>query len=268
MKKLLVIAVAVSLCASVASAGTYYPIRDSGINKACGSTWCEAHTNMGAITQCRFMKGRQHFLLMDFDWAAIEAEMLANPTYYARFSMVPVNDDAQYRWISLQLSENSTDWIEADGASQFTEFNWTDPTVNYAVTSQYSQTIGMDDGAGGVVVDPTNSAGSWPWGDFDGKRLRPGYRNAYDLTLGVGGGRTYTVLHKAWLQYLFDGNTPDGGPSVGFYTFDSGNFFLNAEAYTSDAGQALSPRIDVMPEPASMLLIGLGGIGLLLRKRR
>jgi len=253
------------LCASVAVAGSYYPTKDSGINKVVG--W-EEYANMGAISSCRFMKGRQHYLLMDFDWAAIEADLLANPGYYVRFSMVPSSDASNYFSCSLQLSENTVDWIEGDGMSQFTNFNWTNPTTTHAVTSQRSQTIGMDDGAGGVIFDDPNSLGPWPWGDFDGKRNRLGYRNAYSLTFSTAGIRAYTVLHAGWVKYLFDGNTPDGGPSVGFYTYDSVNFFKNNEAYTSDAGQALSPRIDVMPEPASMLLIGLGGIGLLLRKRR
>lgn len=306
MKKLLVMTVAVSLCASVAVAGDHYPIRDSGINKVLDSAippaWDERFANMGAMTHARFIKSRQHFILMDFDWAAIEADMLANPGEDVLFSIVPTGtDNIMYRKCGLVLSVADADWpYEGDGLSQFTNFNWTDPTVNYAITSQYPQTIGMynpdypayipnpdwppdppdptvpefilDPQVWEIIVDDVNSVGNWLWDEFDARRLD--YQNPNKLWF-IGGNevRAECVLDPAWLAHLIAGTDPDGTAgfgAIGFYTYDTEGYGTawNFEAYLSEAGQDLSPRITIVPEPASMLLIGLGGIAMLLRKRR
>lgn len=265
MKRLLVIAVAVSLCASVAVAGDYYPIKDSG---SAGHS-AENLSNQGAKSPDRAMKWRQHCLLMDFDWAAIEADLLANPGYHAELGLVPVTDNLEYFFCSLQLAGNDVDWVEGDGTN-WNNFNWTAPDVNPAVTNQYSQTIAMDDplNPGTWILDPVASTGAWPWGDLTGKRNNAGYRNANDMTFGKGGVYAWAVLDAAFLGHLIAGTTPEGEASVGLYTYDYMGFGSNESVYLSESGQATSPMVRVVPEPASMLLIGLGGIAMLLRKRR
>lgn len=292
MKKLLVMVAAVSLCATVAWGEVryleFYPTKDAGINKAYGSWGSETWTNMGAISQCRVMKSRQHFLLMDFDWAEIEAFVATagpgeRPIY--QFSMVQVGSSLQNLFCRLVISEqNDVDWVEGDGASQFTEFNWTDPDLNPAVTGQRAQSYGKlnpGDPEADPPIDPywepdlDKSVGAWPWGDFDGKRARTGttgdpFWNSKVLQFKYDcNNRNWTYLDAVFMGYLLAGTTPDNGVARGFYTYDIGGFGSNGEAYTSDAGLALSPMIRVtLPEPATLLLIGLGGVGLLLRKRR
>jgi hypothetical protein len=261
MRNLLVMAVAVSLCAS-AWAGSYYPTRDAGINRAGG----EQYANMGVMTQVRVAKGRQHYLLMDFDWAAIKAEVDATPGAWAELSVVNADDQFVGAFCRVVMSGTDTvDWIEGDGASAFANFNWTNPTQVAAVTSHAPQTLsdGLD------PAGPIPAANDWPWNDFDGRRDQDGFKNTTLLVFAAAGVRTPgCVLDADILASLASGVTPHGDAACGLYTYDSGTYWLNGEVYTREAGTDLSPRIDVVPEPATMLLIGLGGAALLLRKRR
>ena len=104
MKKLLLMAVAVSLCASSAWAGYHYPIKDSGISNASGGWGTEEYANSGAATQVRFMKGRENYLLLDFDWAAIGADLAGIPGAFVDFRMVAADSGANHRWCSHHIS--------------------------------------------------------------------------------------------------------------------------------------------------------------------
>ena len=275
MRNALAILTVVVLFSSVASAQLFYPIQDIAINKAGGEQYASGET----CTQARAAKYRQHFALMDFDWAAIEAAGLAYaaPVYTLSMVTAPLTaagDSLEGRSARILISANNTPTVVADGNCQFTNFSWTAPDVNPATTSQYSQTLAMDDplNPGNWIVDPVNSVGGWPWGDFDGLRNYVGQFNPNQLVFAAPDTRGYVDLHPMWMAQIFSGVGAAGNAVVGIYTFDMGGGVTphpeNGEAYFSEAGQALSPRIDVTPEPASLLLIAVGGIGLLLRKRR
>ena len=70
------------------------------------------------------------------------------------------------------------------------------------------------------------------------------------------------------MAQIFSGLDMNNFVVRGIYTFDVDNVGSNGEAYLSNAGTDLSPRIQVIPEPASLLLVAFGGVGLLLRKKR
>ncbi len=286
MRKLLAILAVVALFAVAAQADIvmdFYPTKDSGINRAGG----EDYANMGAISQCRVAKFRQHYALMNFDWAAIEAFRAANMgpgiTFKYEFSMVSAQDGLNNVNARIVIVCNSVDWAEGDGASQFTNFNWTDPKVNAAVTSHYAQTLAMDNPAPPppYVVDATNSTGAWPWGDMDAGRGTQWFYNPANLVFGLANVRTFVELQPWFMDdMLVKGTVWDwandvaaGGPNGtirGIYTYDVNNAGSNSEAYLSNAGTDKSPliRVTVIPEPASLALIGMGGLALLLRKRR
>ena len=265
MRNALAILTVVVLFSSVASAQLFYPIQDIAINKAGGEQYASGET----CTQARVAKYRQHYALMDFDWAAIEAAGLAYAAPVYTLSMRSADDRLDGIRARILISSNNTPLVVSDGSCQFTNFSWTNPDVNPATTSQYAQTYAMDDpdNPGNWIEDPVKSIGSWPWGDFDGPRNLVGQYNPNALTFGLNGVRTEVDLHPLWMATIFTGTAP-AGPVRGIYTFDLDNAGSNGEAYLSEAGTADSPYIQVTPEPASLLLIAVGGIGLLLRKRR
>ena len=266
MRKALVILTVVALFSSVASAQLFYPTRDAAINKESS----EKYASGGIVTQARAAKYRQHYMLMNFDWAAIEAAGLtyADPVY--TLSMKSADDRLDGIRARILISENDVNTVVADGNCQFTNFSWTNPDVNPATTSQYAQTYAMDDplNPGTWIEDPAKCIGAWPWGDFDGLRNVAGQYNALPLVFGVKGVRSDVVLNDWWVAQIFTGQGMNGNTLQGIYTFDLDGAGNNGEAYFSEAGTADSPYIQVTPEPASLLLIAVGGIGLLLRKRR
>ena len=137
---------------------------------------------------------------------------------------------------------------------------------NPAVTSQFAQTY--QDPLDPTIHNAATSAGAWPWGDIDAFRNTVGQYNFAPLVFGADGVRTEVDLHVTFMAQIFSGVGVQNYPVRGIYTWDVNNVGSNGEAYLSDAGTALSPMINVTPEPASLLLVAFGGVGLLLRKKR
>lgn len=263
MRKLLAILVVFCL-ASAVMADDFYPLKDTPINKAGG----EQYASGDLCTQARPAKFRQHYFLMDFDWAAIKAyaDTLAAPVYELSMKAVAGDDRLDGIPARVVISSNEVAYVESDGNSQFTNFSWTNPTVNQAITSQYAQTY--EDPLVPGSPDPLQCIGPWPWNDFDAMRSRAGFFDTGGITFGLGGVRVFEPLDEWFMDQIFSGLDIDNRPIVGIYTFDKTNAGSNGEAYLSNAGMDDSPFIRVTPEPATLMLVAVGGVAMLLRKRR
>ena len=270
MRKALAILVVFSLVSAAPAdevVEIFYPTRDSGINQVIG--W-EEYTSAGAVTQCRIVKGRQHFLLMDFDWAGIKAFADGYPGWTATYELGLTPTDNRLGdypvTARIVMIGNDVDWVEGNGADQYTNFDWTNPTVNPAVTSQYAQTY--EDPLNPGSPDLARCIGPWPGGSFDAFRATSSYYDTGGIVFGPTHVRAWDTLDGWFMDQIFSGYDPQGYPIRGIYTYDRDNMFISGEAYTSDAGQDLSPviRVTLVPEPASALLLALG-ICAMLRRR-
>ena len=260
MRKSLAILAVVALCSSaawadMAAVGEFHSVKDAGILRHSAESWSQA----GGASAVRCAKGRQHYLAVDFNWTDVEAFIAANPleagwSMKVELRLVATDDQLLNTTCKLVLIENEVIWAEGDGPHNYANFNWTqDP----AITSHYAQTN----------LDGTGS-GPWPWGNFDGKRNVAGQSNFYDMTFAAGGQPSWCELDP-----LFFGKLRPLAPAdnfQGLYTWDNLDNATNGMVYTRDQNSSVDPmlRITFIPEPASLLLIGLGGVGVLLRKKR
>jgi hypothetical protein len=141
-----------------------FPVnRDAGINGFPG----EENNNTGASGRVRGAKFHQHAALFDWDKAAIQAFLAANPGQVsATFNIFPAG--APDTDVMVQTVESQNDWVEGDGTGDCcNQFGWTEGTP--AVTNLFAQEVYFFT-ADGPVVDEENSL---PWlNDEDGSQFR------------------------------------------------------------------------------------------------
>jgi hypothetical protein len=94
--------------------------------------------------------------------------------------------------------------------------------------------------------------------------------NVLSLTDGKINFRNATVTHNGGGMNIASGSSFDhdsGGFTIGTLVYDgtpvAAGDYTSSEAWYSGAG-----TITVLPELATLVLLGLGGVGLLIRKRR
>jgi hypothetical protein len=258
MRNAFVALLAVGLCATFAMADAtavqnFYDTKDAGL---LGHS-AENLSNAGGATQVRFAKARQHFLIMDFDWDAINAFVAANiePGYIAHYKLrLTTSSDATGLEVAIntiQMDAAGMDWDEGDGPMDYALFNWTTP---YAATY--------------VDPDMTNVGGTgpnkWMWGNqFDAGRNDLSTRNLN--TMQMGDGASWVRLTQSFMD--LQSTLP---VAAGIYTYDLNAVYSNARVYTDDQNQSSQPMIEVsfVPEPASMSLLVIGGVVALIRRKK
>ena len=125
----------------------------------------EEFTNHGGIApQVRGKKGTQHSILMDWDTEEINQWITDNTnpgdilswTYNVYPFQTPADD------VQIVTLESLNDWVEGDGTTSFTNFNWTEDTG--AATHNFAVTYWKFDDDGDQVLDEDRSV---PWIDDD-----------------------------------------------------------------------------------------------------
>ena len=168
------------------------------------------------------------------------------------------------------------DWAEGDGNNMWGSFNWTEGTA----ASTYREAACVYTTAGGTLP-PAHTAACVPWTDQNGvarnniadSNLWP-IRNANDfISPADRDGWTanpYDICVELdpvfWQDLIYEEN------NRGIILWDLENLPSPDEnwmVYFKDQAGQPNPHLVIhIPEPASMLLITVGGVGALLRRRR
>ena len=287
MKTALAIVAVVGFVASFAMGGQarFGVTRDAALH----AHSVETHSNGGAGTQGRVGKGgpglsySQEWGIFQWDNAAdiaqwMEAEAVAegwadladavaNGAVQVEFQVAAPADVPDKR-VVLQTLWSENDWTEGDGPNNYANYNW---TTDSAVTNSHAQDK-LPDSTGAVDwVDPSTGE------SVQGREL-PGLVNSAKIEglLGTSdpGNVVWNgaVLDEAVWKDLILHENPSGYQTVGLATAGDGwGNMDNAQIYFRERwGDSADPSllITIVPEPASMLLIGLGAVGLVLRRKR
>lgn len=270
---------------SVASLALGAPSMDFPATKDTGMDMNNANGNAGAAGMVRGAKAtwRENSSWYDFNTTEIEAYIAANGgmgmVQKVEFFIRPATlwarpDDTT--GIKVFGIQSQNDWAEGDGGSIWNNYNWTEGSL--AATVNYAQ---HDYTTVGGTLPPADGPGCVPWVDVGGTQRtirdsqmwpiqnandfispadRAGWAAApYDI--GV-------VLDPAMVADLL--TNPLNRGIILWELVDLGHPDENWQVYMRDQGNQPDPyiRVTLIPEPASMLLIAVGGVGALLRRRR
>lgn len=299
MRKLLLLIAVTAWCVAPAAGEPFIVARDNCNDQAGGppppGEW---HSNEGANNVAR-IKASDHQWYGDWDTEAIIAWMEQNPCpegMYYQASLCVVPDAAEGGWVGvpqpIQLAAmwSENDWVEGDAGRTYSNYNWSNPTEDYAATECYAQDIEDPNNPGnsdparavpwihptrgvctmmGTFLDYSDKSGTLPdpltpWQPWLG--VCNTIKNSQDLIIDPADLGEYhcVVLDDALFQDLLH-NADNRGLALYNLPPDS---FANRNIRTDDyAGSEPKLVIECVPEPTTMLLLCVGGF-IVARKRR
>ena len=249
-----------------------YPTKDAGMP---GHS-AENNSNAGADNSDRMAKDYQHTGAYDFDinpttntavadWLV---SMGVNPTVSDMVNAI--NADVigvQFRVAMdyglagiaprVRTIDCAVDWAEGDGAS-WTNENWS-PLTTAATWTNPNQVLTADGGPLGLGWGLSQNTG------FTNASYTENSKRLNWLAGAVGGDYANAALDAEIVRQLAEEVN-----NRGLYTFSSwGDGAVNGKAFFREqGGTAMDPNLLFVPEPISLMLLGLGGLGVLIRRRR
>lgn len=285
MRNALVLFTVVALVASVAIAA---PVEEFIVTKDTGNDQNSGNANAGAAQAVRGAKNPWKEDTSYYDWENsqeisdwIDANGGRAMVQKVEFCIRPVTlwgrhdpdpDTVGIHVYGLQLT---VDWAEGDGTSIWPAFNWT--KRGPAATFNHCQSF-YDD------VDDTPASGdevlgldAIQWTDKDGiargnvadSNLWP-IRNANDLIAPVqwDSGYVCVELDPAFWEDILDNELNRG--IILWDMEDCPHPDENWQVYMKEQGAGYEPllKVTMIPEPASLALLAIGGVAALIRRKR
>lgn len=283
MKKLLVMSVVLATATWVLAADMQF-----AVNRDAGNDMNAVHTSGGADPNVRGAKNPwdEDTSYYDWDTAAVDAWINANggraQVASVEFFIKPYTCPGQGTTVGIQVFtlQSQNDWAEGDGtAYNGGSWNWTQGTPSSTYSNAREYWLVNDNGTPGDTSDDFNqmdAAQTVPWLDAGGTarsinatQLR-GMQNSVDWDPGDVGDVYYGVaLDTAFWTDILDNANNRG--IILWDELDAPNPDENWQVHMrEDAGGANAAylKVTMVPEPASMTLLVLGGLGVLLRKKR